>query len=537
MTTSEIVHPAGSAEATVTLDRLTVSVPDRTLLEEVSLRIPAGKICLIVGCSGVGKSVLLRILAGEVQSSPEGVAVSGTVRMEVDSTLKRRPRVGVVYQDFALFDELSPIENVQLAADHSPVSSHSGRLEARHLLNELRVPIRTRTSALSGGQQQRLAIARTLAAHPDVLLYDEPTSGLDYVTACQVARLIQQTHRAFPRTSIIVTHDYASLAEIADVVYVLDGDQRTLREVPRPLWDELDEQLVGSAQHPAVLREATPAAGARSSSLIGRAARQLGHWMTITSRVAEEALALPWRLLPLWPRPRWGLRYLRHYLGLVCGPSAWVYIAISGLIIGFVATYFTFRFLPFAEYTEPLLVENLLSSIGFALYRILVPVLATILIAARCGAAVASDLGGKSYTRQLAAMRTLGVSSNRYLLTSVLYAFLMGTPLLVAIGYAAAHCISLIMFVVTHPEQGPHFWQAHYYRDLAEGGEVWFAGTGWLLAKLLTCAAGIGLIAYRIGERPKQSSAAVSLGITRSILWSTLYVLVVHFTYTFFEFD
>ena len=68
-----------------------------------------------------------------------------------------------------------------------------------------------------------------------------------------------------------------------------------------------------------------------------------------------------------------------------------------------------FRFLPFASYTKPLLIEDLLTSMGFALYRIFVPVLATILIAARCGAAVASDVGGKSYGHQIDALRTLGV--------------------------------------------------------------------------------------------------------------------------------
>jgi len=369
-------------------------------------------------------------------------------------------------------------------------------------------------------------------------LYDEPTSGLDSVTAGRVADLIHGTHDAHPRTSIVVTHDYISLPKIADVVYVLDGRELTLREIPPEQWNQLGDELT-----PADASAIADEGGSDSAitnplmRLLNCGWRTAGNALAATSRVAEEAIQLPLKLVPAWSRPRWGLRYLAHYLGLVCGPSAWIYIAISGLIIGFVATYFTFRFLPYSEYTEPLLIENLLSSIGFALYRILVPVLATILIAARCGAAVASDIGGKSYTRQLAAMKTLGVSSNRYLLTAVLYAFLIGTPFLVAIGYAVAHATSLIMFVVTHPERGPDYWQVHYYRQLLRPDSEWFVGTGWLLAKVLTCAVGIGAIAYRIGERPKPSSAAVSLGITRAILWSTLYVLVVHFAYTFFEFD
>lgn len=539
MTDSQTLVAKASEETAVVLEKLTVRVPGRTLLEDVSVRLPAGKVSLIIGCSGVGKSVLLRILAGEVTARHSSIDVSGTVDLKRESAQNaQRPRVGVVYQDFALFDELSPTENVKIAVDHSPGATASDRSNSLELLTTLNVPPRTRTTALSGGQKQRLAIARTLASKPDVLLYDEPTSGLDSVTADRVADLIHETHESHPRTSIVVTHDYTSLPRIADAVFVLDGQQLTLREVPAEKWGELAEELTPA--DPAVVEGEGLRAGStgdRVAELGRQSVTGLVDALAVTTRVAEEAAAVPFRLLPAWSRPRWGGRYLMHYLRLVCGPSAWIYIAISGLIIGFVATYFTFRFLPFSEYTEPLLIENLLSSIGFALYRILVPVLATILIAARCGAAVASDIGGKSYTRQLDAMRSLGISSNRYLLTTVLYAFLIGTPLLVSIGYCVAHITSLVMFVVTHPDRGPDFWQVHYYRQLTQADSDWFVGTGWLIAKVLTCAIGIGLIAYRIGERPKNSSAAVSLGITRAILWSTLYVLVVHFVFTFFEFD
>ncbi len=242
-------------------------------------------------------------------------------------------------------------------------------------------------------------------------------------------------------------------------------------------------------------------------------------------------------LLPVWRHPLWGLRFLLHYLRLVAGPSAWAYLAISGAIIGFVTTYFTFRFLPFAKYTEPLIIEDLLMSIGFALYRILVPVLATILIAARCGAAVASDIGNKSYSRQLDALRTIGVNPRFYLLTSILYSFLLGTPLLTWISYQVSAATSLAAFTATHAERGPDFWQAFFHRRLVLPDAMLFAGTGWLLAKLLLCGAGIGLIAYYRGAAPKHSGRNVSDGITSSILWSTLYVLIVHFVFAFVEFE
>ena len=103
-----------------------------------------------------------------------------------------------------------------------------------------------------------------------------------------------------------------------------------------------------------------------------------------------------------------------------------IYVSIAGLVMGFVATYFTFRFLPYRPITEPLVLENVLDALGFSLYRILVPVLTTILVAARCGAAVTSDVGGKVHGQQIDALRTLGIKPARYLLTPILYAFLVG---------------------------------------------------------------------------------------------------------------
>jgi ABC-type transporter Mla maintaining outer membrane lipid asymmetry permease subunit MlaE len=269
----------------------------------------------------------------------------------------------------------------------------------------------------------------------------------------------------------------------------------------------------------------------------GGVGEKVGGFLAATTKVTEEVLLTPLWLLPCWKNPIWGLRFFLHYLRLIAGPSAWAYIAISGMIIGFVTTYFTFRFLPYEQYTKPLLIENLLMSMGFALYRILVPILATILIAARCGAAVASDVGGKSYGRQMDAMRTMGMWPKYYLLTPILYSFLLGGPLLTLFSYVVAGATSLVAFVATHPDRGPDFWSLHFHARLAVPDQALFIGTWWLLGKILLCAIGIGLIAYYQGARPKYSSRDVSIGITATILWSTLYVLIVHFAFAFIEFD
>lgn len=544
------LQPANNAAnqgTSVRVRDLCVTAANQVLLKSAQADFPPGEITLIVGASGVGKSVLLRVLAGLIPRDDPEVRLRGSIRVGENEVLAARaagPRVGVVFQQFALFDELTPTENVQFAADHRPRPTPNAR-SAKEWLAELRVPPNVRTSALSGGQRQRLAIARSLACQPDVILYDEPTSGLDPVSSRHVASLIQATHAAHRQTSIVVTHDHQALATIADRVYLVDPRTQSLVLVPREEWSRLSERI---ELPPRVLEEeAEPKSkvtqqepGRWGSTLRGQALRAwklLSAAAVATSRCAEQVLLLPWRALPRWRSPWWGLRALGHYLWLVAGPTALLYMAITGAIIGFVATYFTFRFLPYRSYTEPLIIEDLLGALGFALYRILVPVLATVLVSARSGAAVASDVGGKTYSQQVDAMRTLGADPSRYLATNILWAFLLGTPVLTAVAFACARLTSLAVFTATHASFGPYFWDLHFHQALLQQGSDWYQGTAWLVTKLLVCAACVGVVAYERGVSAKRSGKDVSLGITSTILWSTLLVLLAHFAFAFIEFE
>jgi ABC-type multidrug transport system ATPase subunit/ABC-type transporter Mla maintaining outer membrane lipid asymmetry permease subunit MlaE len=530
MTTSQ---PDGTP---VIVRGLTLRAGSRTLLANVDARFEPGQITLIVGPSGAGKSTLLRVFAGLNDSSSQDLKISQAVTFGERDQGEPVP-VGLVFQKFALFDELSPTDNVRLAWAHRPTNNgiSSPGLNPEGLLAELNVPRRVPTGALSGGQQQRLAIARTLAYDPAVILYDEPTSGLDVATAERVARLIRRTQDHHPKTSIVVTHDFETLIPIADRVYLLDSSKKTLREVAPEQWDELGEMMRSLTQdeNGTALPKDVPIPSAR----IQKAAASIANFFSGTAHFLEQVLRFPVRLLPLWKSPYWGGRFCSHYLRLVAGPLVMLYVGIAGTVAGFVATYFTFRFLPYRQITEPLILENVLEALGFALYRILVPMLTTLLVAARCGAAVTSDVGGKVHGQQIDALRTLGIKPERYLLTAITYAFLLGTPLLVLLAFWLAQFTSLCVFTTTHPQLGPHFWDTHFHRALCVPGGRLFQGTGWLLAKVLCCAAGMALSAYLVGMRPKRSSRDVSDGITLNILLSTIYVLLVHMGFALFEFD
>ncbi len=520
-----------------------IKVGDRTLMSDTSLTIPAGKITVIVGASGAGKSVLLRTLAGLLPRDGESIRWRGDIAIGPGGPAEHQQqpalltRVGIVFQQFALFDELSPTANVQFAIDHRRDRSVPSSQSAQAWVEELGVPTHTSVSALSGGQKQRLAIARTLAAAPDILLYDEPTSGLDSASGRKVAELIRHTQTIHQRTSIVVTHDYVTLLPIADEVLLLDSASQKLVRIEADQWDVIPQRMQPVALTTPPDDAPTTTAWGASLTRFGTLARQgTNDFFAATGSAIWIALCLPLELRPYFPRVRWGLRFVLHYLRLVGGPSAWFYLVLAGLIIGFTSTYFTFKFLPYQAYTQPLLIDELLASIGFALYRILVPVLATILIAARCGAAIAADVGVKRYGGQIDALQTLGVMPRTYLLLPIVIAFVIATPVLEWMAMGAATWISLVTFMATHPNEGPYFWEQHFYRNLHPHDGWLLMGWKWVLTKNLVCGFGIACIAYYQGLAPKNSANDVSRSITSTVLWTTLYVLVVHFVTALLEF-
>ncbi|MBL8889289.1 MAG: ABC transporter permease [Planctomycetaceae bacterium] len=520
--------------------QLRLQVQEKTLIEQQELHFRPGKINLLLGPSGAGKSLFLKILAGLLEQS---TAVSWGGEILIGDRPARVGDAGVVFQSFALFDEFSAEKNIRFALDHRRQKWSHG--SATQWLEMFGVPGKTRTTLLSGGQRQRLAIARTMASDRPVVLFDEPTSGLDHANAQRVATWIRQSQQQFGQTSVIVTHDFENLLGIADHVYFFDVADKQIIELPREQWGTIAQRLEQSPilqKEPAKLGDL----GSLSGSVIGNGATpeslgaKLGsavvNFLDTTTWFVVEILRSLWYLIPMWKSGLWGWRFHRQSLGLVIGPANWFYMGIAGVIIGWIATHFTFRFLPFRNYTEPLIIENLLSAIGFATYRILVPIIGTILVAAHCGAAVTAELGGKKLSGQLDAMRSFGVSPRRYLQHSVVWSFLLGMPTLVFFAFFVAQTASQISFNFTHPDHGYSMWRQYYFNRLELPDGWFFDGTWWTLAKLICCGWVVGFFSYYFGSQDKFSQRDVSQAVTRTILWSTIAILVVHLIFAFWEF-
>lgn len=522
---------------------LRLSVQGRVLVEQPILTFAAGKIHLLLGPSGAGKSLCLRIMAGLLESSP---AVQWQAEVSIGPRRAVAGDAGVVFQNFALFDEFSAEQNICFALDHR--RQRWNQLTATQWLDLFGVPQKTRTTLLSGGQRQRLAIARTMASDRPVVLFDEPTSGLDQANAGRVAAWIRQSQERFGQTAVIVTHDFTNLLSIADHVFFLDVGQRQIIELPREEWATIGERLERSPnlqKEPEVIGaaeagESIGAAVARDAPALltwgQQASKAVVRFLDGTTEFCSEILRSLFFLLPLWRSPAWGWRFHRQSWGLVMGPANWFYMGIAGLIVGWIATHFTFRFLPFRNYTEPLIIENLLSAIGFASYRILVPIIGTILVAAHCGAAVTADLGGKKLSGQLDALRSFGAAPRRYLQHSVTWAFLLGMPLLVFFAFGVAMLASQVSFQFTHPQHGYPLWRQYFFNRLEQPTSWMYDGTAWTLAKLLGCGWVVGFFSYRFGSQEKYSQRDVSQAVTRTILWSTLAILIIHLVFAFWEF-
>jgi molybdenum ABC transporter ATP-binding protein len=198
--------------AKLTLDQVTV--PLRTFRLELSLEV--GSTVALVGPSGAGKSTVLNTIAGLVKPAAGSIRCDEETWFDAGRGVFVRPedrRVGLVFQDYALFPHLTVRQNIEYARRH-PADEYLERFQIGHLQD-------ARPGALSGGERQRVALARALARDPEILLLDEPLSALDAHTKVDVRAELQELLAGLEIPTLLVTHDFEDAAALADQVGVI----------------------------------------------------------------------------------------------------------------------------------------------------------------------------------------------------------------------------------------------------------------------------------------------------------------------------
>jgi len=230
----------------IEIQHVTKSFDGRMVLRDVNLTIHDGETMVVIGCSGCGKTVLLRCIIGLIKPYSGKIIVDDEDICQMDrrNLFRIRKKFGMLFQGAALFDSMTVEENIGLALrEHTELSPAEVRKKVAEKLEVVGLPgIENKKPAeLSGGMKKRVGLARALIMDPQIVLFDEPTTGLDPIMADSINNLIMETHNRLNITSIMVTHDMASVFKVANRVAMLtngkiifDGSPKELKKTQNP---------------------------------------------------------------------------------------------------------------------------------------------------------------------------------------------------------------------------------------------------------------------------------------------------------------
>ncbi|MCW2249377.1 ABC-type multidrug transport system ATPase subunit/ABC-type transporter Mla maintaining outer membrane lipid asymmetry permease subunit MlaE [Azospirillum fermentarium] len=486
---------------TLVIDGLTIHRPSGDLLvRDATFTIGPAEVVLLVGPSGSGKSTIVKLLGGLLETGTGGWRVAGRLECggaAVDLGAERSTVGGIVFQDHALFNDLSALENLRIAADHARHRPDAGLIaDATALLGDI-APDKS-VASCSGGQRQRLAIARTLLADRPVLLFDEPNSGLDVAMARRLGELIRDLCRTMGKPALIVAHHVKDLLPVADRVLLFDTRRRCLVEVPRDA-EAIEAELLkldGTAAHPA-----RPQARRRSWP------DAIGHR----------------------PRGYWFGRYMAEYFWELCvSPLMLVYMGAGALIMGFVSMWFGFHYNSFGGYLKSLLHDETLVGLGLVQGTVAVPLISSILFVARNNAIIAADIGNRVLSSQFQAMDNLRITARGYIVSAILVNMVIGSLMLLVLSLGMASWASMQTWHVQFPMQNFELWRSQFFRKLLPDGIHPAPSMMWVLLKVALSALLAGGAAIVIGGGRKESVLEINTAIARAIIVGVTLTLAVH---------
>lgn len=209
---------------------------DKCVLSDISFDVADGEFLSILGPSGCGKTTLLRILIGLIKPT------SGTVVKDGVDITNAKPidhGMGIVFQNYALFENMTVLGNVEYALKIKKETRQTARKTALEMIEHmgLQEHMKKRPAELSGGQQQRVAIARTLVLNPDIILFDEPMSALDIATRLMLRDELKAIQKEFKTTMIYITHDQEEAFALSDRIMVMEEANLVQIDTPQNIID------------------------------------------------------------------------------------------------------------------------------------------------------------------------------------------------------------------------------------------------------------------------------------------------------------
>ncbi|MBB5638218.1 phospholipid/cholesterol/gamma-HCH transport system ATP-binding protein [Pedobacter cryoconitis] len=235
--------------AVISIKGLKKAFGDLEVLRGVDLEVYQGENLVVLGRSGTGKSVLIKVISGLLLPDAGDVDVLGqsVEHLNTKELMALRLKVGFSFQNSALYDSMTVRQNLEfpLVRNSRSLRRKEINYEVENVLDAvgLSQTIEQMPSELSGGQRKRIGIARTLILRPEIMLYDEPTAGLDPITCIEINNLINEVQEKYKTTSIIITHDLTCAKETGDRIAMLLDGQFAIQGTFDEVFESKDERV------------------------------------------------------------------------------------------------------------------------------------------------------------------------------------------------------------------------------------------------------------------------------------------------------